>query len=158
MDNREIARLLGEVADLLEIQAEANPFRIRSYRLAAEAIQAHGADVAGLAREGGDLRGTLEVGEGMAAKIREIVQTGDSADRRKLLQEVPEGLLELLRISGLGPKGVSRIWKGLAVRSAAELEQAIRDGRLRTLPGMGEKKEALILRGLERLRHPPHNA
>lgn len=155
MDNREIARLLGEVADLLEIQAEANPFRIRSYRLAAEAIQAHGVDVALLVREGGDLRATLEVGEGMAAKVREIVETGDSADRQKLLREVPAGLLELLRISGLGPKGVSRIWKGLGVGSAEDLEKAIRDGRFRSLRGMGEKKEALILRGLERLRRPP---
>ena len=156
MENRDIARLLGEVADLLEIQDKGvNPFRVRSYRLASESILATGADVAALVRQGGDLRATLEVGEGLAAKVREIVLTGESSDRRKLLEEVPEGLLELLRIPGLGPKSVGKIWKGLGVRSADELAQAIREGRFRALPGMGAKKEETVRRGLERLRPPP---
>ena len=107
-------------------------------------------------RQGGDVRATLEVGEGLAGKIREIVETGDSTDRRKLLGEVPEGLLELLRIPGLGPKSVAKIWQGLGAASADELEQAIREGRFRTLPGMGAKKEERVRRGLEKLRHARH--
>jgi len=150
-DNQKIAQLLTDVADLLEIQA-ANPFRIRSYRIAAEAVGAHGENVAELVGTEGALREALEIGQGLEAKIRQIVETGRSADRDALLDEVPEGLLELLRIPGLGPKTVGAIWRGLNVTSAHELRQAIEDGRFRTLPRMGAKKEASVLAALERLR------
>ncbi len=148
MDNRRIAAVLGEIGDILDIKGE-NSFRIRSYRMAAESIENHGADVAEMVRKGADLRALPGVGEGIAAKIKEIVEKGDCTYHAELLSEVPADLLELLEIPGLGPKGVSLVWRKLGVTSADALEAAIRDGRFRTLPGMKEKKEARILKGLE---------
>ncbi len=150
-DNRAVAAVLRQIADLLDIKGE-NSFRIRSYRMGADSIEAHGQDVAGLVARGEDLRSIDGVGEGLASKVREIVETGDCDYHRKLLSEVPGGLLELLELPGLGPKGVSLVWRKLGVTSAADLEGAIADGRFRTLPGMKEKKEARIRKGLaERL-------
>jgi DNA polymerase (family 10) len=148
MDNARIALVLREIADLLDIKGE-NPFRIRSYRLAADSVQNHGAEVAVMVKNGEDLKGLPGVGEGIAEKIRETVLQGDAGYHRELLAEVPGGLLELLEIPGLGPKGVSLVWQKLGVTGPDSLEAAIRDGRFRTLPGMKEKKEARILKGLE---------
>ncbi|MFI5182868.1 MAG: DNA polymerase/3'-5' exonuclease PolX [Vicinamibacteria bacterium] len=151
MDNKGVASVLREIGDLLDIRGE-NTFRIRSYRMGADSVEAHSQDVAAMVRRGDDLRAIEGVGEGIAAKIREIVETGDCDYHRKLLSEIPGGLLELLEIPGLGPKGVSLVWTKLGVTSPADLETAIGDGRFRTLPGMKEKKEARILKGLLDLR------
>jgi DNA polymerase (family X) len=148
VNNRAIARILHEIADLLDIKGD-NSFRIRSYRMGAEAVESHGQEVAEMVRRGENVRTIDGVGEGIAGKIKEIVETGDCAFRRSLLEEVPGGLLELLTIPGLGPRGVHLVWSRLGVRSAEELEAAIADGRFRTLPGMKEKKEARILKGLQ---------
>jgi DNA polymerase (family 10) len=156
VDNRAVARVLKEIADLLDIKGE-NSFRIRSYRMAAEAIESHGEELTAMLRKGEDLRSIDGVGEGIATKAREILETGDCAYRRSLLEEVPGGLLELLEIPGLGPKGVSLVWRKLGVASAAHLEAAIADGRFRTLPGMKEKKEAKIRKGLEARRQRKQN-
>ena len=147
ISNREIARILAEIADLLEIKGE-NSFRIRSYRVSSETIAHHGQELAEMVEQGLELRSLDGVGAGIAAKIREIVLTGDCASRRELLVEVPEGLLELLQLPGLGPRGVAMLWQKLGVRSADDLLAAISDGRFRSLPGMKEKKEARILKGL----------
>jgi DNA polymerase (family 10) len=151
VDNRRVAGLLREIADLLDIKGE-NAFRIRSYRMGADSVESHGQDVAAMVARGEDLRAIGGVGEGIAAKVREIVESGDCDFHRKLLGEVPGGLLELLQVSGLGPKGVSLLWKKLGVASAADLEAAIADGRFRTLPGMKAKKEERIRKGLEERR------
>jgi DNA polymerase (family 10) len=151
VDNRQIAALLHEIADLLDIKGE-NPFRVRSYRVAAESVENNGQGVAEMVGKGEDLKDLPGVGAGIASKIREIIDSGDCAYHKELLLEVPAGLLELLKIPGLGPKGVSLVWRKLGVASAADLEAAIADGRFRTLPGMKEKKEARILKGLEERR------
>jgi DNA polymerase (family 10) len=151
VENAALARCLDEIADILEIKGE-NSFRIRSYRLAAESLAHLGTEVAAMVREGQDLRTLPGVGEGIAHKLVELVETGRCSYRDDLLREVPEGLLELLRLPGLGPKGVSLVWQKLGVRGAEDLEAAIADGRFRTLPGMKEKKEARIRRGLEERR------
>jgi len=151
MTNREVAAVLREIADLLDIRGD-NSFRIRSYRMGADSLESHSHDVAEMVRRGDDLRSIEGVGEGIAGKVREIVDTGDCAYHKELLGEVPGGLLELLQLPGLGPKGVSLVWKRLGVTSADDLRAAIVDGRFRTLPGMKEKKEARILRGLEERR------
>jgi DNA polymerase (family 10) len=151
MDNRAVAKILLEIADLLEIKGE-NSFRIRSYRIGAETVGHHGREVAEMVRLGEDLRSLDGIGAGIAGKIKEIVTSGDCAEHRNLLAEVPAGLLELLQIPGLGPKGVSLVWQKLGVRSAEELEAAIVAGRLRTLPGMKEKKEERLLKGLRERR------
>ena len=151
MDNHSLARVLDEIADVLEIKGES-VFRIRSYRLAGESLQSLTQDVAEMIRRGEDLKELPGVGSAIAAKLEELVATGRCAYHQELLAEVPSGLLELLRLPGLGPKGVSLLWRKLDVTSADDLERAIADGRFRTLPGMKEKKEARIRQGLEARR------
>ena len=147
MDNQAIARVLHEIADILEIKGE-NHFRTRSYRMAAESVESLGRELADLVRGGEPLTTLPGVGPGIAAKVEELVRAGACAYHQDLLAEVPPALLELLKLPGLGPRGVSLIFTRLGVRSAEELEAAIADGRFRTLPGMKEKKEARILKGL----------
>ena len=151
MDNHSLARVLHDIADALEIKGESF-FRIRSYRLSAESIASHGQDVADMIRGGDDLRSITGVGEKIASKLREIVDTGRCSYHDELLTEVPRGVLDLLKLPGLGPKGVGLVFRELGVRSADDLEAAIADGRFRTLPGMKEKKEARIRKGLEARR------
>ena len=148
MDNQSLSRVLHDVADALEIKGESF-FRIRSYRLSAESVGSHGDDVAAMIRRGDDLGAIAGVGPGIAAKLRELVETGRCAYHEDLLSEVPRSLLDLLKVPGLGPKGVGLVFRELGVRSAEDLEAAIADGRFRALPGMGEKKEARIRKGLE---------
>ena len=151
MDNQSLARVLQDIADALEVKGESF-FRIRSYRLSAESVGSHGEDVAEMIRRGDDLGSITGVGGGIAAKLRELVETGRCAYHEELLSEIPRSLLDLLEIPGLGPKGVSLVFRKLDVRSAEDLEAAIADGRFRTLPGMKEKREARIRRGLEARR------
>ncbi len=151
MDNQSLARVLQDIADVLEIKGEGF-FRIRSYRLSAESVGSHGEDVAEMIRRGDDLGSITGVGGGIAAKLRELVETGRCEYHEELLSEIPRSLLDLLQLPGLGPKGVSLVFRELGVRSAEDLEAAIADGRFRTLPGMKEKKEARIRQGLEARR------
>jgi DNA polymerase (family 10) len=148
VDNLSLARVLHEIADVLEIKGE-NLFRVRSYRLAGESLQTLTTDVGEMIRRGEKLQELPGVGTAIAAKLTEMVQTGRCAYHQELLAEVPVGLLELLRLPGLGPKGVSLLWRKLGVSSADDLEKAIADGRFRSLPGMKEKKEARIRKSLE---------
>jgi len=147
LDNRALARVLHEIADALEIKDE-NAFRIRSYRLSAESVESWGEEVAEMIGKGESLRAIPGVGEGIASKLREIVASGTCAHHQELFSEVPRGLLELLRIPGLGPKTVGLLWRKLGVTSAADLERALAEGRLRSLPGMKDKKEERIRKGL----------
>ena len=151
MDNQSLARVLQDIADVLEIKGESF-FRIRSYRLSAESVGSHGEDVAEMIRRGDDLGSITGVGGGIAAKLRELVETGRCEYHEELLSEIPRSLLDLLELPGLGPKGVSLVFRKLGVRSAEDLEAAIADGRFRTLPGMKERKEARIRQGLEARR------
>ena len=151
MDNETLSRVLHDIADVLEIKGESF-FRIRSYRMSAESVGSHGEDVAEMVRRGDDLAAIPGVGPGIAAKLRELVETGRCAYHEELLSEIPRSLLDLLKVPGLGPKGVSLVFRELGVRSAEDLEKAIADGRFRTLPGMKEKKEARIRQGLEARR------
>jgi DNA polymerase (family 10) len=151
MDNQSLARVLEDIGDVLEIKGESF-FRIRSYRLSAESVGSHGEDVAEMIRRGDDLGSITGVGEGIAAKLRELVETGRCEYHEELLSEIPRSLLDLLKVPGLGPKGVSLVFRKLGVRSAEDLEAAIAEGRFRTLPGMKEKKEARIRQGLEARR------
>jgi DNA polymerase (family X) len=151
VDNATLGRVLHEIADALEIKGE-NAFRIRSYRLSAESVETWGEDVAEMLRKGESLRAIPGVGEGIAARLREVVETGACTYHEELLSEVPRGLLELLKVPGLGPRSVGLLWRELGVRSAEDLERAIADGRFRSLPGMKEKKEERILKGLRARR------
>ena len=100
------------------------------------------------------LREIPGIGKDLAARIRELAETGDAAYHRELLAEFPPTILDLLRLQGVGPKTVAMLYRELGIRTLDDLERAARDGRLRALQGMGAKKEALILKALEeRKRH-----
>ena len=146
MDNPAIARILREIADLLEIKGE-NPFKIRAYRNGADIAGNHPHELGTLDET--ELREIPGIGKDLAARIREIGQTGDTAIHQELLTEFPPTILDLLRLQGLGPKTVATLYKELSVRTLDDLEKACTDGRIRALKGMGAKKEALILKALE---------
>jgi DNA polymerase (family 10) len=149
MDNFEIARVFREIADLLEIKGE-NPFKIRAYRSAADTISDSGETIASMSA---DARRQLPgVGKDLAQKLTELVETGTSTYHRELLAEFPPTMLDLLRLQGVGPKTVATLYRELNVRTLDELESAARAGRLRSLKGMGARKEALILKSLEEQR------
>lgn len=146
MENLAIARVLGEVADLLEIKSE-NPFKIRAYRNAAETVAHLGTPVAQLTPD--ERRGIPGIGKDLAARIGELVETGSSPYHQELLKEFPPTVLDLLRLQGVGPKTVALLYHGLGIHTLDDLEAAARDGRIRSLKGMGAKKETLILKALE---------
>ena len=151
MDNLAIARILGEIADLLEIKSD-NPFKIRAYRNGADIVANHPHSLATLDAAG--LREIPGIGKDLAARILEIVETGDAQYHRELLAEFPPTILDLLHLQGVGPKTVATLYTQLGVRTLGELEQSALDGRIRALKGMGPKKEALILKAIdERKRH-----
>lgn len=151
MDNLAIARVLEEIADLLEIKAD-NPFKIRAYRSGAEIAANHPHEFATLGPD--ELREIPGIGKDLAARIREIAETGDALFHKELLAEFPPTILDLLHLQGVGPKTVARLYRELDVRTVDDLERAARDGRIRAMRGMGAKKEALILKALgERKRH-----
>ncbi len=143
MENLAIARIFSEIADLLEIKSE-NPFKIRAYRNASETI-AHATDkLAHLTED--QLRAIPGIGKDLAAKIREIAETGEARYHRDLLEQFPPTILDLLHLQGVGPKTVALLYTELGVKTIEELEAACGDGRVRALKGLGAKKEQLILR------------
>jgi len=146
LDNSAIARILREIADLLEIKDE-NPFKIRAYRNGADIVSNHPHDLAALDETG--LREIPGIGKDLAGKIREISQTGDAEFHRQLVAEFPPTILDLLNLQGVGPKTVATLYRELGVRTLEDLERAAADGRIRALRGMGTKKEALILKALD---------
>jgi len=139
MQNAEIARLLTDVADLLEISA-GNPFKVRAYRNAARTVADHPDPVAELVSGGEfDLTDLPGIGGGIAKEITALVETGTLPQRQQLVATVPPGLLELLRIPGLGPKRVKLFHEQLKVNSARDLKDALEKGQLAKLPGIGPK-------------------
>ncbi|HUQ88934.1 MAG TPA: DNA polymerase/3'-5' exonuclease PolX, partial [Vicinamibacterales bacterium] len=146
LDNKSVARTLLEIADLLELKGE-NPFKIRAYRNAAD-IVSHAAEAVSDLDEAA-LRGWNGIGKDLAGRIREIVTTGDCAVRRDLLTEFPATLLDVLRLQGVGPKTVAVLYKELRIKSLDDLAAAAKAGRIRSVKGMGGKKEQLILQAIE---------
>ncbi len=147
MENRAIARLLGETADLLEISG-GDPFRIRSYRRAAEAVENSAEPLSSLARDPKRLQQIPGIGKGMAANIEEIEARGSTPLRDELLARYHPALLELLKLPGMGPKTVALLWESLQVGSVEQLEAAIEAGKLRTLPRFGDKLVEKLRRGV----------
>src|SRR5438552_2330071 len=146
MENVAIAKIFTEIADLLEIKGE-NPFKIRAYRNAAETI-AHVPDQLSACSDE-QIRAIAGIGKDLAAKIREICQTGGAQYHRELLEQFPTTILDLLHLQGVGPKTVALLYAQLGVRTLEELEAACKDGRVRELKGLGPRKESLILNALE---------
>ena len=151
MENLAIARIFSEIADLLEIKNE-NPFKIRAYRNAAETI-AHATEKLSYCTEE-QLRAIGGIGKELAAKIRELAESGEIRYHRDLLEQFPPTILDLLRLQGVGPKTVALLYTQAGISTLDELEAACKDGRLRELKGMGKKKEELILKALsDRRQH-----
>jgi DNA polymerase (family 10) len=146
LDNKAVARTLLEIADLLELKGD-NPFKIRAYRNAADIVSHAPEAVASL--DEAALRGWNGIGKDLAGRIREIAATGDCAIRQDLLTEFPATLLDVLRLQGVGPKTVAILYRELHIKSLEDLEAAAKAGRIRSVKGMGGKKEQLILQAIE---------
>ena len=155
MQNREIAEVFEKIADLLQIKGEAI-YRVLAYRRAGESIRALSQRVVQIAEES-RLQDIPGVGAAIAAKIDELLSTGKMEFFEILTAEVPETLPDLLRVEGLGPKKVARLWKELGITSLEELETAANAGKLQKLDGMGSRSEAKILASLEALGKRQYN-
>ena len=145
--NADIAAIFEEIADLLEIQG-ANPFRVRAYRNAARTVGEFGRDLATMIARGQALPKIPGIGEDLTRKIHEIADTGKSSFLERLHKELPAAITELLHIPGLGPKKVKALYDQLRVDSIEDLRAAAESGRIRDLPGFGEKTEQHILEAL----------
>src|SRR5512135_2782454 len=122
VENAEIARVLRDVADLLEIE-EANPFRVRAYRNAARTVEEHPESVAALAQSSPERLTELPgIGEDLAGKIAGIARTGRLPLLRELQRQVPRGVLQLMRVPGLGPKRARQLHERLRIRNLRDLE------------------------------------
>lgn len=153
MENREIAKLLSETADLMEIAAE-DGFRIRSYRNAASAIESHPDSVmAMLGHPDKKVTDIPGIGKGMATVLEELRQRGSFDRRDKLLAKYPPTALELLKIQGLGPKSVALLFEHLRITTIDDLERACQEEKLRNLPRMGAKLEEKVLRSIAAYRN-----
>jgi DNA polymerase (family 10) len=146
--NADIAGIFNEIADLLDIE-QANPFRIRAYRNAARMVSELGREVRTLLANGADLTTLPGIGDDLAGKMREIVETGSCRMLDALQTELPPAIAELLHVPGLGPKRVRTLWHDLDIQTPEQAARAARDGRIRALPGFGEKTEANILQAIE---------
>ncbi|MCL4289989.1 MAG: DNA polymerase/3'-5' exonuclease PolX [Thermoleophilia bacterium] len=144
--NDELAERFELLADLLELDG-ADAFRLAAYRRAAQRIRESAVSVAGLALEGKAKR-LAGIGGTIERKIAELAETGDLEALAKLRTRLPEGLVEVMRVPGLGSKTARRLWAELGVTGLEELRAAAESGRVRELPGLGEKTEARILRSL----------
>jgi len=151
MDNPTMARLLAETADLLEIDG-GDGFRIRSYRRAAEAAEQTTVDLVAAAAETARLLEIPGIGKGMAANLQAIAATGTLPLRDELLGKYGAGLLELLKLPGMGPKTVALLWDAAKIASIDQLAEAIEAGRLAGLPRMGEKQIDKLRKGIDDYR------
>ena len=152
MDNKELARVLWETADLMEIAAE-DSFRIRSYRNGATAIEGHPESIAAILKDPSrKVTGIPGIGKGLAAVLREIEDTGSCERRNALLEKYPAAALEFLKIQGLGPKSIALLFEHFRITTMDELEQLCRDQKLRDLPRMGAKLEEKVLRSIAQYR------
>jgi len=148
MENREIARVLRETAQLLEIDG-AMIGRYRSYEKAAELLESLPESVEELATDRKKLLELPGIGDGMADHIEEILKTGDYSLRKKLLHKYPSTLLHILTLQSLGPKKVAFLWKTFQAATVEQVEALAREGKLRDLAGFGEKSEQNILKAVE---------
>ncbi|MEW6066803.1 MAG: DNA polymerase/3'-5' exonuclease PolX [Nitrospirota bacterium] len=149
MKNQEIAKIFNDIADLLEIKGE-NPFRIRAYRRAAMNIEGLSKDVAETSKE--ELMKIPGIGADLAGKIEEYVKTGSLRFFEDIKKEVPEGLSMLLTVPSLGPKTAKLLFEKLKIKNLEELEHYAKEHKLSGLPGIKDKTEENILKGIEMLK------
>ncbi len=151
LDNKTVAGIFAETADLMEIRGD-DPFRVRSYRRAAEALESLPTPIAELVD---DIKKLLEIpgiGKSMAGHIQEVFTHGRLRLHAELLEKYHPSMLELLKIQGLGPKTIALIWDAYQICDVAGVEKLAREGKIRELPRMGEKQEQKILKAIEQYR------
>lgn len=150
MENAQVARVLSEIADVMELVG-GNPFKVRAYRQAAQVIDVLPGPVSELWR-----RGVLDelpgIGAHIAAHIGELLEHGTCVEHQRLVAQVPPGLLDLLAIEGVGPKTVAAVWHTIGVTSVEALERACRDGTIRKVARMGDARTAAMLEAIARYR------
>ncbi len=151
MDNPTIAHLLAETADLMEIDG-ADSFRIRSYRRAAEAVEQTTVDVASIAGDNARLLEIPGIGKSMAAHLQAIAETGTMPLRDELVAKYGTGILDLLKLPGMGPKTIALFWSAAQIASIDQLAEAIESGKLADLPRMGVKQLDKLRKGIEDYR------
>jgi len=151
VDNKSIAGILYETADLLEIDGQ-DSFRIRSYRNAAEAIEGLSQQISEIIDEPKRVLAIPGIGKGMLENLREMMKEGRLSLHAELLQKYHPSMLQLLRVQGLGPKTIALIWSAYKVSDLEGVESLAREGRIRILPGMGEKHEQKLLKAIQDYR------
>ena len=144
LSNNEIAELFTRLADLLEIDG-ANPFRVRAYRNASRTIKSLARNLSDMVSEAFNLTDLQGIGKEIAAKIQEIVSTGKLAKLAELEKRFPDGIHQVLKLPGLGPKKVKVLYRELGIGNLDELQKAAEEGRIRELSGFGKKSEDRIL-------------
>jgi DNA polymerase (family 10) len=156
LDNDAIARVLHQIAEMLEFKNE-NPFKFRSYQMAAETIGSMGTPVTDLVAAGGatDLQKIPGIGKTISAQILEIVQTGKSSYFEELTVDVPATVLDLRRVSGIGLKTAQLLYRDFGVKNLEDLKLLAEGGALRSVPGLGEKTVDRIKKALGRLMDKP---
>ena len=147
MDNKALAGILFETADLMEIDGQ-DSFRIRSYRNAAQSIEAFPQQISELINEPKKVLDIPGIGKGMLEKLQEIFKQGRLSTHIELLEKYRPSMLDLLRIQGLGPKTIALIWSAYQVSDVDGVEKLAREGKIRILPRMGEKQETKLLKAI----------
>jgi DNA polymerase (family 10) len=152
VDNAEVARVLQQIANMLEFKNE-NPFKLRSYQMAAETIGSMATPVTEVVARGGaaELQMIPGIGKTISAQILEIVETGKSSYFEELTKDVPASVLDLRRVSGVGLKTAQLLYRELGIKSLDELRTFAEDGGLSSVPGLGEKTTARVKASLARL-------
>jgi DNA polymerase (family 10) len=151
MDNKTLANVLYETADLLEIDGQ-DSFRIRSYRNAAQAIENHSEQIKDIIAEPKKVLAIAGIGKGMLANLQELIRDRKLTLQTELLAKYHPSMLQLLRVQGLGPKTIALIWSAYKVCDLDGVAQLAREGKIRILPRMGEKHETKLLRAIEDYR------
>ncbi len=151
MDNKAIAGILYETADLLEIDGQ-DSFRIRSYRNAAQAIEALPQQISDLIGEPKKVLEIPGIGKGMLLNLQEMFKEGRLSLHAEMLKKYRPSMLDLLKIQGLGPKTIALIWSAYQVCDVEGVEKLAREGKIRILPRMGEKQETKLLKAIEDYR------
>ena len=151
MENIEIASVLDELGDLLEIRG-SNPFRIRAYRNAVRTVRGLTRSLESMVAEGEDLTDLPAVGKDMSAHIIELIETGSLSRLEELAEEIPRSLVDLVKLDGVGPKKAKKLWESLDVTTVDELEEALTAGKVQELEGFGATSVQKILRAIEDYR------
>ncbi len=151
MNNKAIANILYETADLLEIDGQ-DSFRIRSYRNAAQAIENHPEAIKDIISEPKKVLAIPGIGKGMLQNLKELFETGRLTVQAELLEKYHPSMLQLLKIQGLGPKTIALIWSAYKICDIDGVEKLASEGKIRILPRMGEKHEAKLLKAIQDYR------